>query len=186
MPSLGSPRLTARPSLYHQVSRSMVDMSTMLKDRDRSPEIASREPAGLGAAAGASQTSVHTAAESAQDGVLGASIRRQRSMPTFGPATEPPPYPSFPNRPKISIQPRDEEGREPLPGYSNHIYLRSIMPRKMEFTAPGVQARDRKWRRTLCVLEGTAFKVYRCPKGAAGVGVLGEWWERRVGVGDIA
>ncbi|KAJ6470631.1 hypothetical protein C8R47DRAFT_757000 [Mycena vitilis] len=102
----------------------------------------------------------------------------------------PPPYtfPAFPspffNPPPAHplahtrIVPRDDEGREALPGYSNDILLRGVMPRKMEFSAPGVQAKDRKWRRVVCELEGTVFRVYRC----AGEG----WWERRVGAGDVA
>jgi hypothetical protein len=85
-----------------------------------------------------------------------------------------------------SIQPRDDEGKEQLPPYSNSIYLTGIMPRKLEFSSPGVQARDRKWRRVLCVLEGTAFKVYKCPSGASGAGLITEWWENKVGVGDVS
>jgi hypothetical protein len=37
----------------------------------------------------------------------------------------------------------------------------------------------------LCILEGTAFKVYEPPPGATGVSAIGSWWERKVGVGDI-
>lgn len=123
-------------------------------------------------------------------------LRRRRSMPTFNPAASPPPpYPSFAPHPyphpmhrDIVIQPRDDEveGKERLPAYTNSIYLKAIMPRKVEFTKPGLQARDRKWRRVMCVLEGTAFKVYRCPASVAGVGVIGDWWERKVGVGDVS
>ncbi|KAK7012692.1 hypothetical protein R3P38DRAFT_3402581 [Favolaschia claudopus] len=123
-------------------------------------------------------------------------LKRRRSMPEIMAA--PPPYtlPLFPSTAsplnnnnnntgaggglhplaQVRITPRDDEGREVLPPYSNDILLRGVMPRKMEFTAPGVQAKDRKWRRVLCELEGTVFRVYRC----AGEG----WWERRVGVGD--
>lgn len=111
-------------------------------------------------------------------------IRRQRSMPTFNPASDPPPYPHF--GPKGSpVVAREDEGTEHLPAYSNSIHLIAILPRKMEFIAPGVQAKDRKWRRTLCELEGTAFRIYKCPPGAAGGGVIGEWWEKTVGVGDV-
>ncbi|OBZ67439.1 hypothetical protein A0H81_12603 [Grifola frondosa] len=116
------------------------------------------------------------------------SVRRRRSMPTFRYTSDPPPYPSFHPRgpvPGFVILPREEEGCERLPAYANAIYLCAIMPRKVEFLQPGVQARDRKWRRVLCVLEGTAFRVYKCPPGAAGVSALEEWWERKVGVGDI-
>ena len=116
-------------------------------------------------------------------------LRRRLSMPTFNAAsTPPPPYPDlFPNAQSYGvkltqIQPRDDEGRERLPAYSNSIYIRAIMPRKVEFTKPGVQAKDRKWKRVLCVLEGTSFKVYKPP----GVSAIGEWWENKVGVGDIA
>jgi hypothetical protein len=107
-------------------------------------------------------------------------------MPTFNPTSDPPPYPSFGMRKDKSIQPRDDEGEEHLPPYSNAIYLRAIMPRKVEFSAPGVQSKDRKWRRVLCVLEGTAFKVYKCPSGASGAGLITEWWENKVGVGDVS
>jgi len=74
---------------------------------------------------------------------------------------------------------------EQLPQYANDIYLAAIMLRKLEFIMPGVQAKNRKWRRVLCVLDGTVFKVYKYPLGAAGVGLIGEWWEKMVGVGGI-
>ena len=116
-------------------------------------------------------------------------LRRRLSMPTFNAtSTPPPPYPDlFPNAQShgvklTQIQPRDDEGREKLPAYSNSIYIKAIMPRKLEFTQPGVQAKDRKWKRVLCVLEGTSFKVYKPP----GVSAIGEWWENKVGVGDIS
>ena len=116
-------------------------------------------------------------------------LRRRLSMPTFNAtSTPPPPYPDlFPNAQShgvklTQIQPRDDEGREKLPAYSNSVYIKAIMPRKLEFTQPGVQAKDRKWKRVLCVLEGTSFKVYKPP----GVSAIGEWWENKVGVGDIS
>ena len=191
MPMPNSP--TARPPLYHHASKSMVDMT--LTAKERSPELKKRESRSIAAGLGVESPSSKQASGPSpstmlppQDNLLGASLRRQRSMPTFTPSSSPPPYPDFPPpRPDAPpIMPRDEEGRERLPVYSNDIYLRAILPRKMEFSAPGVQARDRKWRRTLCVLEGTAFRVYRCPPAAVGVGVIGEWWEKTVGVGDIA
>lgn len=118
-------------------------------------------------------------------------LRRRRSMPMYDESSEPPPYPSFAfqhpsSKPKYTIMPREDEGRERLPPYENPIYLKAIMPRKLEFSAPGVQAKDRKWRRVMCVLEGTVFRVYKCPPGHAGVGVLGEWWEKQVGAGDVS
>ena len=119
-------------------------------------------------------------------------LRRRLSMPTFSSTlTAPPPYPDlFPGQASAhtygvrstQIQPRDDEGRETLPAYSNSIYLRAVMPRKLEFSRPGVQAKDRKWKRVLCVLEGTSFKVYKPP----GVSGIEGWWESRVGIGNKA
>ena len=130
------------------------------------------------------------------------SLRRRRSMPTFNASsTLPPPYPAFfphgSSTPSSSsadlhpatsgvphqhrVLPRDDEGREVLPTYHNTIYLRAVLARKMEFDKPGIQAKDRKWRRVLCVLEGTAFRVYRPPHAGS---AIGEWWESKVGVGD--
>ncbi len=113
-------------------------------------------------------------------------LRRRLSMPT----STPPPYSSLPFHPSggltspPTILPYEDEGMEKLPSYTNGIYLHAIMPRKMEFSSPGVQAKDRKWRRVLCVLEGTVFKVYKCTPSAAGVSSIGGWWESKVGVGD--
>ncbi|KAJ2933932.1 hypothetical protein H1R20_g3138, partial [Candolleomyces eurysporus] len=118
-------------------------------------------------------------------------LRKRRSMPMFNETTAPPPYPTFAPHPFgrqnmfSHLQPREDEGREALPSYSNAIYLKAILPRKMEFLAPGVQAKDRKWKRVLCVLEGTMLKVYRCPVGAGGVSAIEQWWESKVGAGDM-
>ena len=114
-------------------------------------------------------------------------LQHQHLTSIFSTPTEPPLYRTFarhPHSPKHIIQPRDEEGMEQLPQYVNDIYLAAIMLRKLEFVMPGVQAKNRKWRRVLCVLEGTVFKVYKSPLGA-GVGLIGEWWEKMVGVGGI-
>ncbi|EKM58014.1 uncharacterized protein PHACADRAFT_251968 [Phanerochaete carnosa HHB-10118-sp] len=121
------------------------------------------------------------AESSAQAGAPTPTLRRQRSLPTYNPASEPPPYPTFGAQRPLPppIVPREEEGREQLPQYTNTIYLAAIMPRKVEFNAPGFQARDRKWKRALCILEGSMFKVYRVHNG-----VVEDWWERTVGVGD--
>ncbi|KAG5723964.1 hypothetical protein E4T56_gene11277 [Termitomyces sp. T112] len=129
-------------------------------------------------------------------------IRKRRSLPMFIEASNPPPYPAFPplssshldnitpfrlyDQAGPSIEPRDDEGRERLPPYSNALYMRAILSRKMEFISAGVQARDRKWRRVVCVLEGTALKVYKAPREHTGKGMFGEWWERKVGVGDVS
>ena len=112
-------------------------------------------------------------------------LRRQSSMPTFSSSGPPPPYPSLqlPHHIKLSPPtPREDEGREVLPPYSNAIKLSAVLPRKMEFSAPGKPARDRKWRRVHVVLEGTMLKVY----DVKARGTIGHWWEKHVGVGDVS
>ena len=62
------------------------------------------------------------------------------------------------------IRPREEEGRENLPTYRCGIHIEGLMPRKMEFTSPGCQARDRTWRRVYVVLHGTVLKIYKADR----------------------
>ncbi|KAH9073023.1 hypothetical protein EDB83DRAFT_153883 [Lactarius deliciosus] len=186
LPTPSTPTLSALPTVYRQGSRSMIDVSEILKKEQRSPEVAVKTPKSP-VRTSAAEADTAGAAPGDPETFLGPSLRRRLSMPTFGPSSTPPPYPQFRfGDLGPAIQPRDEEGCERLPRYTNDIYLRAIMPRKMEFSAPGVQARDRKWRRTLCVLEGTSFRVYKCPPAAAGKGLIGNLWEKTVGVGDIA
>jgi hypothetical protein len=105
----------------------------------------------------------------------------------FNPSSPPPPYPTFgPLGSRFRVLPREDEGQERLPAYTNSVHLRAVLPRKVEFTSPGVQAKDRKWRRVLCELDGTVFKVYRAPAHISGVSPLTQWWEDKVGVGDIS
>ncbi|KAF8186945.1 hypothetical protein K438DRAFT_2019655, partial [Mycena galopus ATCC 62051] len=148
MPPLPAPE---RPGMYKHASRSMVDIL---------PTSISVEPPDV----------VEEGAEDGHDNGKG----KTRESTEAAPAYEGPPQRAGTAR----IVPREDEGREVLPRYTNDILLRGVMPRKMEFSAPGVQARDRKWRRVVCELEGTVFRVYRC----AGEG----WWEKRVGAGDVA
>lgn len=171
-----------RPAaLYHQASRSMVDL---LSRQRRDLSIIDEETKGKGRA---TDSVASTAATEMNILSEGPRVQRRRSLPTFTEATEPPPYPSLeiPTRPAPRVFPRDEEGMERLPPYTNDILLSAILPRKVEFTSPGVQSRDRKWRRALCVLEGTAFRVFEPPASVVGIGAVGRWWERRVGVGDL-
>ena len=176
---------TPRSGMYHQASRSMSDMAEIIRQH-QTPEVVTKTPKSpLHAPVPEADIAVSDTEE--PDSQLGPSLRRRLSMPTFGPSTAPPPYPEFRFGERgPTILPRDEEGCEHLPHYTNDIYLRAIMPRKMEFSAPGVQARDRKWRRVLCILEGTAFRVYRCPPTATGKGLIGSLWEKTIGVGDIS
>lgn len=177
------PHSSPRPGLYQQGSRSMVDLLSISRKQDKQREMEvgekrqSRVPDYTMAT---TRDTPEGSGPSAQSGTTAPPLRRQRSLPMYNPATEPPPYPAFgPHGRPTFIQPREEEGKEQLPPYTNSIYLAAIMPRKMEFTAPGFQARDRKWKRALCILEGTMFKIYRVHNG-----VVEDWWERTVGVGD--
>nr|GAT48066.1 predicted protein [Mycena chlorophos] len=171
MPPLPSPA-GERPGMYKHASRSMVDLFVPLVEPEEEKPAAKEDERG------------EAPAYDGHGMQRASTIKRRRSMPEVSAA--PPPYTSplfladagLHPLAQIRITPREDEGREVLPPYSNSILLRSIMPRKMEFSAPGIQAKDRKWRRVLCELEGTAFRVYRCQ----GEG----WWERRVGVRDIA
>ncbi|GAA5959807.1 hypothetical protein JCM21900_001023 [Sporobolomyces salmonicolor] len=92
-----------------------------------------------------------------------ARIHRPRSMYELRDA--PPAYSSIARAPGFGpqqpVQPREEEGKEGLPAYTCAIHIEGFMPRKMEFTAPGVQAKDRAWKRQYVVLHGTSIKVYK-------------------------
>ena len=173
------------PGLYRRPSRSMIDLSVSRKDLRLKPKksrdtVQSNTPSVSG-------NTIETVESGDTDRIVGKLMRRT-SMPTFTASSDPPPYPSFDPRPQTNVShtlPREDEGRERLPPYSNSLYLSAIMPCKMEFSSPGVQAKDRKWRRVFCELEGTLLRVYKCPPGASGAGIIGEWWERRVGVGDL-
>ncbi|KAG1776299.1 hypothetical protein EV702DRAFT_943661, partial [Suillus placidus] len=174
------------PSLSRAPSRSMIDLSLSRKDL-RLKHKKSRDTVHSNIPS-VSENTIESVESDNADNLMGRLMRRT-SMPTFTSASDPPPYPSFdPRLPKSAppFQFHEDEGRERLPSYSNSLYLSAIMPLKMEFSSPGVQAKDRKWRRVFCELEGTTLRVYKCPPGASGAGIIGEWWERRVGVGDLS
>lgn len=172
----------SRPAIYHHVSKSMVNLLSPKQDMFPAKDLFDGKKI---------QSKSNTPAQPdmpsrpAPEEAEGNGLRRRRSMPVFNATSDPPPYPTFARRDNVAIMPRDDEGMECLPEYSNSIHLTAIMPRKMEFSAPGIQAKDRKWRRTLCELEGTVFRVYKCPPGAVGGGVIGGWWEKTVGVGNV-
>ncbi|KAI0327541.1 hypothetical protein GY45DRAFT_1327429 [Cubamyces sp. BRFM 1775] len=194
-PTPGSPR----PGIYHHGSRSMVDLLSMSrKEKDKvispklgralSPPKPTQTPIVEGQPTAVEEPRPAPEPESPDDVITSPLLRRRRSLPVYEPSSDPPPYPDpqFQRRQqRPPIQPREEEGKEELPPYSNAIYLTAVMPRKVEFTQPGVQARDRKWRRVYCVLEGTMFRVYKAPPAASTVSAIEQWWENKVGVGDI-
>lgn len=99
----------------------------------------------------------------ARPSTAGSRLHRPRSMYELHVA--PPAYHSVYERagfgPKQIVFPREEEGKEGLPDYTCAIHIEGYMPRKMEFTAPSVQAKDRAWKRQYVVLHGTSIKFYK-------------------------
>lgn len=89
----------------------------------------------------------------------GSPLRRRRSMDDDK-KVKPPQY--EPPQPNSGIPgPREEEGREQLPNYWCHVHIEGYLPRKMEFSSPGVQARDRGWKRLYFVLHGTSLRAFK-------------------------
>ncbi|PWN23130.1 hypothetical protein BCV69DRAFT_297084 [Microstroma glucosiphilum] len=88
-------------------------------------------------------------------------LQRRRSMIEM--AAVPPPYAIIHSRPEgpQKIFPREEEGKERLPKYGCSVHIEGYLSRKMEFSAPRVQAKDRGWSKKYFVLHGTCLKVYR-------------------------
>lgn len=56
---------------------------------------------------------------------------------------------------------REDEGREALPSYTCDVHIEGYAPRKMEFVKPGIQAKDRRWKRQYVILHGTSVKIYK-------------------------
>ncbi|EUC66791.1 PH domain protein [Rhizoctonia solani AG-3 Rhs1AP] len=134
-----------RPALYQQVSQSMMNLSSppppdgMALDALRSP--CERMPA-IPATPGTPAPPMLTP------------LMRRNSMPTQ--IRHPPNYNDL-----YSSVPREEEGKEKLPGYACGIHIEAMMPRKMEFSAPGVLAKDRSWKKQYIVIHGTSLMVYK-------------------------
>ncbi|CAE6425004.1 unnamed protein product [Rhizoctonia solani] len=138
-----------RPALYQQASHSMMNLS--------SPT----HPDGMSLAGGFD--ALRTPRESMcaiapTPGTPGTPaptpLMRRNSMPTL--IRHPPGYNDL--YPSV---PREEEGKEKLPGYSCGIHIEAMMPRKMEFSAPGVLAKDRSWKKQYIVIHGTSLMVYK-------------------------
>lgn len=101
-------------------------------------------------------------------------LKRRRSADDLTKA--PPDY--EPPHPGVFIpRPRDEEGKEKLPAYwcavsvvtavewielnSSQVHIEGTLSRKSEFSAPGVQSRDRSWKKQYFVVRGTSLLVYK-------------------------
>jgi hypothetical protein len=85
-------------------------------------------------------------------------LKRRRSADDM--SLPPPKYES--PLPGVNIpRPRDEEGKEKLPRYWCAVHIEGNLSRKMEFSAPGVQARDRSWKKQYFIIHGTQLLVYK-------------------------
>lgn len=145
--SLSPPPLFT-PSIHNVTPRStQISPSVILPNRSTD--------ASLGATAAALPAN---GAAAIPTGSVGRPPRRRRSLNDL--SVPPPPY-SLPALGSGIPRPRDEEGREGLPSYRCDVHIEGYLPRKMEFSQPGQQARDRAWKRHYFVLHGTCLKVYK-------------------------
>jgi len=64
-------------------------------------------------------------------------------------------------RHRFEVQPREDEGREKLPGYSSAISLETIFLKKMELDGAIHRAQDRNWYRVYATLQGTALTFHK-------------------------
>lgn len=192
----------ARPNFYHQKSKSLVDLigpaSRRLEIDPSSPiRPVINEPVGIEALRTPTtpRPPSEAPAYSKKDGLApidtsltapasiaspgGAALGRRRSM--FEMRAEPPGYSIIHNRPEGPqiILPREEEGREKLPTYCCGVHIEGYLPRKMEFSAPGVQARDRSWKRQYFVLHGTSLRVYKNDLSVDRHAANGTWGEMK-------
>ncbi|KAG8732480.1 hypothetical protein FRC11_013345 [Ceratobasidium sp. 423] len=135
-----------RPALYQQASQSMMNLTSPPLEGVALGLDALRSPC--------ERTSFIPATPGTPVPPKSPTLMRRNSMP---PQIRHPPnyndlYPSVP---------REEEGKEKLPGYSCGIHIEAMMPRKMEFSAPGVLAKDRSWKKQYIVIHGTSLYVYK-------------------------
>ncbi|CAE6521447.1 unnamed protein product [Rhizoctonia solani] len=134
-----------RPALYQQVSQSMMNLtSPPLEGMALSLDALSRP---------CERSSIVPATPGTPVPPMSPLMRRN-SMPTQ--IRHPPSYNDL-----YTSVPREEEGKEKLPGYSCGIHIEAMMPRKMEFSAPGVLAKDRSWKKQYIVIHGTSLYVYK-------------------------
>lgn len=144
-----------RPSLYSQTSQSMFNLQTPAASAQQQPPLPSLgETVPEWAKPPPTPAAHHSPLKSPQ-------LKRRLSA---GDADPPPPMYepllAF-GAPGPAPRPRDEEGREKLPGYWCGVHIEGTLSRKMEFIQPGVQAKDRGWKKFYFVLHGTALYVYK-------------------------
>ncbi|BEJ13598.1 hypothetical protein CspHIS471_0307720 [Cutaneotrichosporon sp. HIS471] len=143
-----------RPSLYSQLSQSMMNLSTPRTLLTAAP--VGDSPDDLEAVDEAQAT----APDLDHDYARPPPLKRRLSAGDADPA--PPKYESVHlNHEAPVVDPREEEGQERLPPYWCGVHIEGTLSRKMEFIQPGVQARDRSWKKHYFVLHGTALFVYK-------------------------
>lgn len=175
-----------RPSLYQQQSRSLIDLPSSSRQSSTSFDAASTLASG--AKSRQDGQNAATSGGASNDWMLkppptpiggppligsaasAASSPRQRRRSMIEMAATPPPYAIIHRRPEgpQMIFPREDEGTERLPRYTCTVHIEGYLPRKMEFSSPGVQAKDRAWKRQYFVLHGTCLRVYRTDLSSAG------------------
>ncbi|KAI8098016.1 uncharacterized protein B0P05DRAFT_461341 [Gilbertella persicaria] len=95
------------------------------------------------------------------------SSSRPLSMPIQLPSYTPPPDYTLSimgkrlERCQSMIIPREEEGKEELPGYTCTVFKMGYVHVKREFDAPNVKSKWRTWRKLYIELWGTMLRIYR-------------------------
>lgn len=153
-------------SVQLQQADSGIGATTSASSLQPPPAAVMSEGSGKEAAAALPQpNSPPPAQPQTQDAQPPKSVQRRQSMPEM--RLDPPLYSIdddfFVQYRKDVPMPvsREEEGHEPLPVYSCDVHIEGYVPRKMEFLKPGVQAKDRRWKRQYIILHGTSIKIYR-------------------------
>lgn len=121
----------------------------------------SRRPSESSSVSADSLSEVSTSTTGAVSSAEGKRHRQQASVVSAPPGYDP--GPPGARTPYAAVCPREDEGVEALPDYSCAVHIEGWMPRKPEFTAPGVQANHRNWRRQYVILHGTSLRcVFFC------------------------
>ncbi|GMK56874.1 hypothetical protein CspeluHIS016_0307140 [Cutaneotrichosporon spelunceum] len=148
------PQMPNRPQLYTRMSQSMMNLPTSQGSFSGAP------PDGLTNEPEMDDDMQATTPALDHNSPHPPPHKRRLSAGDADPA--PPKYESVHldhNAPVVT--PREEEGHERLPPYWCGVHIEGTLSRKMEFAQPGVQARDRAWKKYYFVLHGTALFVYK-------------------------
>lgn len=152
----------ARPSFYTRPSQSMVNLSHRQPASERPESTVSHdeEASGISVTSSPPESVIYTPP------TPNAPLRGQSAPPPLKRRLSledvpPPTYQPLAFYDGPVPKPREEEGRERLPPYWCGVHIEGTLARKMEFNAPGVQAKDRSWKKHYFVLHGTALYVYK-------------------------